>query len=59
MSLPRLAVRRDKVTAYLLDPASHDGASKAKFFLGRGFSRADWIDFVEALGRHGADHRPG
>lgn len=59
MSLPRLAVRRDKVTAYLLDLTSDDGGPKAKFFLARGFSLDDWLGFVQALGQHGADHWPG
>lgn len=59
MSLPRLAIRLDKVVADLLDLTSHDGGPKAKFFLGRGFSLDDCMPLIQALGRHGTDHWPG
>ena len=36
-----LAVRREKLVAYLLDRRHPHGASKAAFFIGRGFSAAE------------------
>lgn len=59
MSLPRLSIHRDKITLYLLDLTSKRGASKAKFFLGRGFDTADWLTFIEVLSQHGFNHWPG
>lgn len=59
MTIPRLTIRRDKLTSYLLDVTSERGASKAKFFIGRGFACDGWMALVEAIGRHGADHWPG
>ena len=38
-----------KLTAYLLDPFHPVGGSKAKFFLGLGFSRDRWADLSEKL----------
>lgn len=59
MTLPHFTIRPDKITSYLLDLASERGASKAKFFIGRGFAPDGWISLGEALGRHGSDHWPG
>ena len=59
MNLPSLSIHRDKAMLYLLDLTSVRGASKARFFLGRGFDAADESAFIEALGRHGFDHWPG
>ena len=61
MSKPRnlpnpdqLIVEEAKLTSYLLNSAHKDGASKAKFFLKRGFKAADWKNFAKALTTHGA-----
>ncbi|MCR6655011.1 MAG: hypothetical protein NVV63_04155 [Opitutus sp.] len=50
-------VEEKKVVSYLLDLAHPIGGSKARFFLGRGFSAADWEGFADAL-RHHARTRP-
>ena len=59
MTLPLLSIKREKITAYLLDMNSIDGASKAKFFIARGFSIDKLGVFVSALGNHAASHWPG
>ncbi len=46
-----------KVTTYLLKLDHPVGAPKAKFFLGRGFTSAEWENMVDAL-RHHAKHNP-
>jgi hypothetical protein len=59
-SLPNAAsakVEEAKLTTYLLNLAHRKGGSKAKFFLGRGFSAADWEGFSDAL-RHHAKNNP-
>jgi len=45
-----------KVTLYLLNPSHPDGASKAAFFSSFGFSRAEPIRLVEALGERIRDN---
>lgn len=59
MRVPRLSFHRDKATSYLLDLNSKRGASKAKFFLARGFDRNEWLTFARALAEHALNHRPG
>lgn len=56
---PTFSIRVDKLTHYLLDPTSIDGASKAKFFLGRGFPADDFLVLLEALANHSEHHWPG
>ncbi|MBI4569394.1 MAG: hypothetical protein HY719_13440 [Planctomycetes bacterium] len=51
-----LVVDEQKVTAYLLNTAHKDGASKASFFVKRGFSLTGWHEFAAALRAHGASH---
>lgn len=46
-------VRRDKVTRYLLDPASREGGGKARFFMAFGFSSDDPNALIAALHEHG------
>jgi hypothetical protein len=53
-----------KIIHYLLNPAHPDGGSKARFFLGHGFSRDEPEAMAEALFRHVASQpvvtvRPG
>ncbi len=45
-----------KLTAYLLDPFHPVGGSKAKFFLGLGFSQEKWTDLSEKLHLHLAEN---
>lgn len=45
-----------KITEYLLNPAHPQGASKARFFLARGFSLAAWATFGDALTTQGANN---
>lgn len=46
-----------KLKGYLLNLGHRQGGSKAKFFLGRGFTASDWEGFAEAL-RHHAQSNP-
>ena len=57
--VPTLSIRASKLTHYLLDLTSADGASKAKFFLGHGFPADNFFVFLEAVGKHGFDNWPG
>ena len=50
----RLIVEKSKLVSYLLNLSHKDGASKAKFFLQRGFKADPWQTFAEALQTHGA-----
>ncbi len=50
----RLLVEKSKLASYLLNPSHKDGASKAKFFLQRGFKTEQWEAFASALRTHGA-----
>ncbi|MGA0594506.1 DUF6883 domain-containing protein [Enterovirga sp. CN4-39] len=55
---PRIGVQvfvvgREKLVGYLLDLQHPTGASKAAFFLGRGFSRERPDDLAHALRKHG------
>lgn len=54
--LPECRVAREKVTRYLLDPTSPDGAAKARFFMAFGFDPADPDILVEALRLHGTSN---
>jgi hypothetical protein len=47
-------VDRERITAYLLEPANSRG--KAAFFLGFGFVGAQWADFAAALKQHAVAH---
>ena len=49
-----LNVEEKKALQYLLNLESKDGASKARFFLGRGFTREAWGEFADALRTHGS-----
>lgn len=54
--LPRsecAVVEQKKIVEYLLNPAHPDGASKAKFFLARGFGAAQWQTMQTALQAQG------
>ncbi len=50
----RLLVEKSKLASYLLNLSHKDGASKAKFFLQRGFNADKWEAFAKALQTHGA-----
>jgi uncharacterized protein DUF6883 len=41
-----------KITHYPLDPANPKGAGKAKFFMARGFTQANWGQLKSALLDH-------
>jgi hypothetical protein len=41
-----------KISQYLLNPAHPVGGSKAKFFLSRGFTQANWTELKTALLDH-------
>ena len=59
MKLPRadaLVVEREKITAYLLNPAHRYGASKARFFAAFGFGAEERGTFAQALREHGQNH---
>ena len=45
-------VEEKKVVSYLLNLDHKEGASKAKFFLKRGFAIGSWRTFATALARH-------
>lgn len=47
-------VEQKKVVEYLLNLAHPDGQSKAKFFLGRGFSVSQWQSMRDALAVQGS-----
>ena len=52
MNLPNAndaEVPRQKISDYLLRPDHAEGASKARFFLARGFSGEDWPALARAL----------
>ncbi len=50
-------VEERKVLDYLLNLAHLQGASKARFFLARGFSLAAWEGFAQALCEQGRNNR--
>ncbi len=50
----RAIVPPEKILGYLLRPDHPEGASKAKFFMARGFSTQDWEILAEALRLHAA-----
>ena len=59
MKLPnadKLAVEREKITDYLLNPAHRYGASKARFFIAHGFRVEAWEALALALRAHGQKH---
>jgi hypothetical protein len=59
MKLPQLenaVVAEAKITRYLLSEVHEDGKSKATFFLGFGFSVAQWEVMRDALLAHVAVH---
>ena len=49
-------IQPEKLTNYLLSPEHSDGRSKAKFFLGFGFTPDHWQGFADALLAHGANN---
>lgn len=50
-------VEQQKITEYLLNLAHEQGASKARFFLARGFSLTAWTAFGVALVEQGANNQ--
>ena len=46
-----------KITQYLLDSSHPVGAGKAKFFMARGFTQANWVDLKRALLDHPLSHQ--
>ena len=59
MNLPlanQAEVHKAKIVLYLLNPEHRRGKSKARFFLGRGFSVDNWQDVAGALRRHAAEN---
>ena len=55
MKLPnveRAIVARRKITEYLLSTEHPNGKSKASFFLGFGFTSAQWTVMADALKLH-------
>jgi len=42
-------VEKEKITAYLLNPAHPDKGGKAQFFLSLGFRTEDWLGMAKAL----------
>jgi hypothetical protein len=53
----RALVEQQKIMEYLLNLAHEQGAGKARFFLARGFSLAEWPAFGEALIAQGANNQ--
>jgi hypothetical protein len=51
-NLERAAVPERKVVAYLLSESHPDGRGKARFFVGHGFTVADWQELADALRLH-------
>ena len=52
MMLPNVidaVVAEDKIVRYLLNTTHPDGAGKAKFFLGLGYSTSNWQELAAAL----------
>lgn len=49
-------VPQAKIVRYLLDPNHRAGKSKARFFLGRGFTVERWEELAEALRRHAREN---
>lgn len=50
-------VEQRKITEYLLNLDHEQGASKARFFLARGFSLAAWTALCDALVAQGTNNR--
>jgi hypothetical protein len=51
-------VAPEKIAKYLLDLGHRDGAAKAKFFIGGGFSPDEPEALAEALKRHFRENKP-
>jgi hypothetical protein len=49
-------VPQAKITKYLLSLSHEDGRSKARFFIGFGFSNADWELLAQALLNHAEEN---
>jgi hypothetical protein len=58
MDVPKLAVPKSKLTEYLLDLNGRE-PSKARYFLGRGFTVQTWYSLADALAEHAVDNWPG
>jgi uncharacterized protein DUF6883 len=59
MKLPNAdfaVVEKEKIVAYLLNPAHRYGASKARFFEEFGFFAEQWETLAAALREHGRQH---
>ena len=59
MKLPnadQAIVEREKIVAYLLNPAHRHGANKARFFGDYGFRVEEWQRLAAALREHGQTH---
>lgn len=62
MSLPNAdeaVIAESKIAGYLLDSRHPDGATKAKFFLGLGFTMRDWKDLANELRNIAANSSTG
>jgi hypothetical protein len=52
----KLAVEREKIVDYLLNPTHRYGASKARFFMEFGVGVGEWERLALALREHGRTH---
>jgi hypothetical protein len=55
-SVEQAAVKREKVTDYLLSASHPNGRHKARFFAAFGFSAAAWEVLANALLHHAVEH---
>ena len=54
----RALVEEKKILEYLLNPDHPVGGSKAKFFVARGFTSAEWAEFRSSLISHAQTNAP-
>ncbi len=59
VAVENLLIEQSKIDDYLLNIDHVDGWSKAKFFLGRGFSLGEPEDLANALAQHAIANWPG
>lgn len=55
-SVEQAAVKREKITDYLLSDSHPNGRHKARFFAAFGFSMAAWQELANALLRQAMEH---
>jgi len=48
-NVQNIIIEETKVAEYLLNPAHPDNGGKAAFFLGWGFTAAEWMSFARAV----------